>query len=116
MGAYKGWEPDIFLGSNMMGKTLGIIGLGRIGTMVARRVKGFNTQVLYNKHTPDLEAEKELGMKFASLDDLLKNSDIVSIHVPLTHETHHMVNKQLLSKIKKGAFLINTARGAIVNE
>ncbi len=116
MGAYKGWEPDIFLGNNMMGRTLGIIGLGRIGTMVARRAKGFNTQVLYNKHTPDPDAEKELGIKFATLDELLSSSDIVSIHVPLTEETRHMVNKQLLAKIKKGALLINTARGAIVNE
>src|SRR5258708_996520 len=116
MGAYKGWEPDIFLGNNMMGRTLGIIGLGRIGTMVARRARGFNTQVVYNKHTPEPEAEKELGIKFATLDELLSSSDIVSIHVPLTEETRYMVNKQLLAKTKKGALLINTARGAIVNE
>lgn len=116
MGAYKGWRPDIFLGTNMMGKTLGIIGLGRIGTMVARRAKGFSTQVIYNKHTPDPEAEKELGIKFASLDELLSSSDIISIHVPLTEETRHMINKEILGKVKKNAILINTARGAIVKE
>jgi len=115
-GAYKGWEPDIFLGMNLVGKTLGIVGLGRIGTMVARRAKGYNMTVIYNKSTPDLEAEKELGVIFATLDDLLAKSDFVSLHVPLTEETRHMINKKTLAKIKKGAFLVNTARGPVVDE
>ncbi len=115
-GAYKGWEPDIFLGSNMTGKTLGIIGLGRIGTMVATKAKSFNVNVLYNKREPDPEIEKNLGAKFASLDDLFANSDFISLHVPLTDETRHMINADAFSKIKKGAFLVNTARGPIVNE
>jgi glyoxylate reductase len=114
-GAYKGWEPDIFLGSTLKGKTLGVIGLGRIGTMVATYAKNFEMNVIYNKREADPEAEKA-GFKFMSLDDLLINSDFVSLHVPLTDETRHMINDESLSKIKKGSFLINTARGPIVDE
>jgi len=115
-GAYKGWEPDIFLGTNLIGKILGIIGLGKIGSMVARRAVGYNMTVLYNKHTPDPEAEKELGIRYATLDELLATSDVVTLHVPLTEETRHMINKNSLGKMKKGAFLINTARGPVVDE
>lgn len=115
-GAYKGWEPDIFLGTNLMGKTLGIIGLGKIGSMVARRAAGYNMTVLYNKHSPDPEAEKELGVKYVTLDDLLATSDVVTLHVPLTEETRHMINKDTLAKMKKGAYLVNTARGGVVDE
>lgn len=115
-GGYHGWEPDIFLGPTLTGKTLGIIGLGRIGSMVAARAKGFNMNVLYNKHEPDPAIEKELGVKFASLDDLLGSSDIISLHVPLTDETRHMINKDTFGKVKVGSYLINTARGPIVNE
>lgn len=115
-GAFKGWEPDIFLGNNLIGKTLGIIGMGRIGSMVARRARGYNMTVLYNKHTPDLEAEKELGVQFATLDELLSKSDIVSLHVPLCDETRYLVSKDNLAKMKKGAYLINTARGPVVRE
>ena len=115
-GAYKGWEPDIFLGHSLTGKTLGIIGLGRIGTMVAKRALGFGVKVAYNKRTPDPEIEKELGIKFATMDELLTASDIISLHVPLTEETRGLVNKEMLAKTKPGAFLINTARGPIVRE
>lgn len=115
-GAYKGWEPDIFLGSSLIGKTLGIVGMGRIGSMVARRAKGYNMTVLYNKHTPDPEAEQELGVKFATLEELLSKSDYVSLHVPLCDETRCMINKDTLSKMRQGAFLINTARGPVVRE
>lgn len=115
-GAYKGWEPDIFLGGNMKGKTLGVIGLGRIGTMVAKKAASFEVKVLYNKKEPDPEIEKTLGAKFVSLDDLLASSDFISIHVPLTDETRHMINKDTLIKTKKGAFLVNTARGPIIDE
>ncbi len=115
-GGYKGWEPDIFLGVSLIGKTLGIVGLGRIGSMVARRAKGYNMKVLYNKHDPDPEAEKELGVIFTPLDELLAKSDFVSLHVPLTDETRHMINKVTLAKMKKGSFLVNTARGPVVDE
>lgn len=115
-GAYKGWEPDIFLGSSIKGKTLGVIGLGRIGTMVAKKASSFEINILYNKREPDPEAEKELGIKFSSLDDLLASSDFISLHVPLTEETRHMINESTLSKLKKGSFIINTARGPIIDE
>jgi glyoxylate reductase len=115
-GAYKGWEPGIFLGINMVGKTLGIVGLGNIGSMTARRAKGWNMRVLYNKRSRDEEAERELGVEFADLDRLYAESDFISLHVPLTDETHHMINKNAFAKMKKGVILVNTARGPIVNE
>lgn len=115
-GGYKGWEPDLFLGISLIGKTLGIIGLGRIGSMVARRAQGYKMTVLYNKHEPDPKAEAELGVKFAALDELLAASDIVTLHVPLTEETRHMINKEVFAKMKKGSFLVNTARGPVVVE
>jgi len=115
-GGYKGWEPDIFLGPSLIGKTLGIVGMGRIGSMVARRAKGFNMNILYNKREPDPKLEAELGAKFASIDELLAGSDIVSLHVPLTDETRHMINSTSLPKMKKGSYLVNTARGPVVNE
>lgn len=115
-GAYKGWEPGIFLGTNMIGKTLGIIGLGRIGTMTARRAIGFRMRVLYNKRSRDEKTERELGIEYADLDRLLAESDFVSLHVPLTKETRHMLNRETLSKMKKGAILVNTARGPVVSE
>ncbi len=115
-GGYKGFEPELFLGPAIMGKTLGIIGLGRIGAMVAKRAKGYNLTVFYNKHEPDPKAEQELGVQFASLDDLLAKSDFVSVHVPLTDETRGMINKVTLAKMKDGSYLVNTARGPIVDE
>lgn len=115
-GAYKGWEPGIFLGTNMVGKTLGIIGLGRIGSMTARRASGFGVRVLYNKRSRDEKAEKELRVEFAELDKLLSESDFISIHVPLTEQTRHMIDKDTLAKMKRGVYLVNTARGAVVQE
>jgi len=115
-GGYKGWQPDLFLGPSIIGKTLGIIGLGGIGAMVARRAKGYNMTVLYNKHKQDPEAERELGVVFATLDDLLAKSDFISLHVPLTEETRGMISKVALAKMKQGSYLVNTARGPIVVE
>lgn len=115
-GGYKGWEPAIFLGTNLIGKTLGIIGMGRIGTMVARRAMGYKMNVLYTKRTPDPEAERDFGVKFASLDELLGSSDFVTLHVPLTPETRHMMNAETFAKMKKGSYLVNTARGPVVDE
>ncbi len=115
-GAYRGWEPDIFLGTNLVGKTIGIIGLGRIGTMVARRAAGYKMNVIYYKRTRDMACEESMGVKYCELDTVLAESDVVTLHTPLTDETRHMIDKVALSKMKKGAFLVNTARGAIVNE
>jgi glyoxylate reductase len=115
-GAYKGWEPAIFLGVNMMGKTLGIVGLGRIGSMTARRAKGWGMRVLYNKRSPDPKVEEELGVEFADLDKLYAESDFISLHVPLTDQTRHMINVEAFSKMKKGVVIVNTARGPVVSE
>jgi glyoxylate reductase len=115
-GAYKGWEPGIFLGVNVTGKTLGIVGLGRIGGMTARRAKGWGMHVLYNKRTPDPEAEKELDIEFADLDRLYAESDFISLHVPLNEETRNMFNRDAFAKMKKGVIIINTARGPIIRE
>ena len=115
-GAYHGWEPGIFLGSSLKGKTLGIIGLGRIGEMVAKRAKGFEMNVLYNKRSPDPKAEEELGVKFSDIDSLLAQSDFVSLHAPLTDETRHLMNHDRFSKMKNGSYFVNTARGPMVDE
>ncbi len=115
-GSYRGWEPNIFLGHALKSKTLGIIGLGRIGTMAAKRVKGFDMRVLYNKRSPDPEAEKEFGIEFADLDSLYRESDFISIHVPLTEETRAMIGRDAIGKMKHGVILVNTARGPIVDE
>ncbi|MBU0569298.1 D-glycerate dehydrogenase [Patescibacteria group bacterium] len=116
-GSYKGWEPAIFLGVNMAGKTLGIVGLGRIGSMVAKRATGWNMRVLYNKRSPDEKAEKELGgVEFADLDRLYAESDFITLHVPLTDETRHMINRDAIYKMKKGVFIVNTARGPVIYE
>lgn len=115
-GGYRGWEPELFLGSSVIGKTLGIVGLGQIGSMVARRAAGYKMTLLYNKHEPDLAAEKELGVVFAPMDVLLAKSDFITLHVPLTDETRHMINADTLGKIKPEAYLVNTARGPVVEE
>lgn len=115
-GSYRGWEPGIFLGTSMAGKTLGIVGLGRIGGMTARCAKGFNMRVLYNKRTPDPDAEASLGVEFADLDRLYAESDFISLHVPLTDETRHMINRETLAKMKRGVIIVNTARGSVIAE
>lgn len=115
-GAYRGWEPDIFLGRDVYGKTLGIVGLGRIGSMVARRAGGFKMKVLYNTRNRDREAEKSLGVEYRELDQLLGESDYVTLHVPLNDETKHLIDEDSLAKMKPGSYLINTARGGVVDE
>lgn len=115
-GGYHGWEPDIFMGTSLTGKTLGIIGLGDIGKMVARRAAGYKMNTLYYKRNRDEQSEKELGVKYSNLENLLSQSDVVTLHLPLTDETRHLMNKETFLKMKKGSFLINTARGAIVDE
>lgn len=115
-GLYKGWQPNIFLGHNLTGKTLGIVGLGRIGTMVALRAQGFEMKVLYNERTRNQETEKQLEMEYRELDQLLSESDFVSLHVPLVDETRHLINAEKLSKMKQGSYLVNTARGGVVDE
>ena len=110
------WHPSMLLGRDVHGATLGIIGAGRIGAAVARRAKGFNMKILYNSRTRKADLEKELGAKYVDLETLLRESDFVSIHVPLTKETYHMINEERLKLMKRTAYLINTSRGPVVDE
>ena len=104
-------------GSRVWGKTLGIIGLGGIGAAVARRAAAFRMPVVYHSRTPKPEAERECGARYcATLDELLEISDVVSLHCPLTEQTRNLMDANALSKMKPSAVLINTARGAIVDE
>jgi glyoxylate reductase len=117
-GQWKvGWHPSMLLGRDVYDATLGIVGTGRIGTAVARRAKGFNMKILYYDVVPmPPEIEKELDAKRVDLDTLFKESDFVSIHVPLIKETYHLVNEEKLRLMKKTAYLINNSRGPVVDE
>ncbi len=109
------WHPLMFLGHDVYGKTIGIVGFGRIGQAVARRAKGFGMRILYNARSRKPEAEKELGAEFRPLDELLKESDFVVLAVPLTNETYHMINEKRLKLMKPTAILVNIARGKVVD-
>jgi len=110
------WSPDLMLGYNVYGRTLGIIGLGRIGSAVARRARGFNMDVLYHNRKRDEQLESELKVTHTGLDELLAQSDFVSIHATLNKASHQLIDRSKLRLMKKSAFLINTARGQIVKE
>jgi len=115
-GKWKSWGPMLFLGRDVYGATLGIIGLGRIGQAVVRRAKGFNMKVIYYSRKRKEDVERELGVEYRELHSLLKEADIVSIHTPLTEETYHLIGEKELSLMKPTAILINTARGAVVDQ
>lgn len=105
----------MLLGQDIYEGTLGIVGLGRIGTAVARRAKGFGVKVLYADSSRKMELETELGVSYVKLGQLLAESDFITIHTNLTPETHHLIGKDELAKMKKTSVLINTARGQIVD-
>lgn len=111
-----GWTPDLFLGYDVYGSTLGIIGLGEIGTLVAKRAKGFGMEVLYYSNNRDQKIESELSISYVPLEELLQRSDFVSIHVSLNKSSFHMIDESKIKLMKKTAFLINTSRGKVVNE
>lgn len=114
---YHGWAPMLLLGNDLSGKTLGVIGLGRIGSRVAHHaVKGFEMKVLYSDISRNENFEKEFGAIYVSLDDLLRQSDFVSIHVPLLPATRHLINAEKLKLMKRAAYLINTSRGPVIDE
>lgn len=116
-GKFRGWEPMLLLGTDIYEATLGLIGFGRIGQAMARRAKGFNLKVLYyDKNPVSPIIEKELGVSRAGFDEILRKSDFISIHVPLNEETFHLIGQKELSIMKKESYLINTARGPIVDE
>lgn len=116
-GKYKGWAPMLFLGRDVYGKTLGIVGFGRIGEALARRAKGFSMQVMYyDERRRSPEEEERLGVRYASFAEVLAQSDFVSIHVPLMPNTHRMFGPAEFAAMKKTAILINTARGPVIDE
>ncbi|MDH4248003.1 MAG: D-glycerate dehydrogenase [Deltaproteobacteria bacterium] len=112
---WKAWSPTLLIANDVFGKTLGIVGMGRIGQAIAKRATGFSMNLLYHTRTRRPEAEREFGVQYRSLEDLLRQSDIVLLILPLTPETHHLINAAALAKMKPSALLINAARGAIVD-
>lgn len=116
-GRYQGWEPMLFLGSDVAGKTLGIVGLGRIGGAIAKRMsQGFGLKIIYYDVFRNKKAEKELGIKYVPFKRLLKTADFISLHVPLLPQTHHLIGQKELKAMKKTAYLINTSRGPVIDE
>jgi lactate dehydrogenase-like 2-hydroxyacid dehydrogenase len=116
-GKFKGWAIDMMLGADVFGATLGLVGIGRIGRGVAHRAKGFNMRVLYyDPHPLPPDAEQQLGATRVDLGRLLSESDFVSVHVPLTPETQHMLSTPQFEQMKRSAILINTSRGPVVDE
>jgi glyoxylate reductase len=117
MGQWKvGWHPAMMTGRDIYGATIGIVGAGRIGYAVAKRAKGFDMKILFYDVIPRPEMEKDFGARRADLDTIFKESDFISIHVPLMKETHHLVNEEKLKLMKKTAYLINNSRGPVVDE
>ncbi|HYL47121.1 MAG TPA: D-glycerate dehydrogenase, partial [Candidatus Limnocylindrales bacterium] len=116
-GTWPGWDLDQLVGGDIWGKTLGIIGFGRIGRGVARRAQGFNMRILYSDAVrAPAEAEKELHAEFVDRNALFRQADFVTVHVPLMPETRHLISKENLWKMKPTAYLVNTSRGPVVDE
>lgn len=116
-GTWPGWDLDQLCGGDIWGKTLGVLGFGRIGRGVARRSQGFRMRVLYNDAVrAPAEVEKELNAQFVDRDRLFRESDFISVHVPLMAETHHLISRDNLNKMKPTAYLVNTSRGPVVDE
>jgi len=116
-GRFAGFDPYRLLGTDVHGKTLGIVGLGRIGQAVAKRSLGFDMKVLYFAvRRKDQETEQRYGATYVDLDTLLRESDFVTLHVPLMDSTHHLIGKDKLALMKLTAFLINASRGAVIDE
>lgn len=116
-GKYTGWAPMLFLGNDLVGKTLGLVGFGRIGAAVAKRMRdGFEMKIIYYDVKRNEELEKQYHLEYRDLESLLKESDFVSIHVPLLESTRHLIGEPQLKMMKKTAYLINTSRGPVIDE
>ncbi len=116
-GKFNAWAPMLFLGQEINHKVLGVIGMGRIGKAVARRAGGFKMTVIYHDASGiNPEEERELGVEYRGLTDLLQEADYVSLHVPLSDQTRHLIGEQELKLMKKTAYLINTSRGPVIDE
>lgn len=115
-GNYKGWAPELLLGTELNGKTLGVIGSGRIGVAVGTRAKSFGMKIIYNDVTTNIDFEAKYGAKYEDLATLIKQSDIITIHCPMLPTTKHLFNEEKFNLMKPTAYLINTARGPIIDE
>lgn len=115
-GGWSGWSPTQMLGAPVHGRTLGIIGLGKIGTAVARRAGGFGMTVLYHNRSRNQRAEDAVGAAYVELDELFARSDFLSLHAPSTDENHHLIDAGALAAMKPSAVLVNTSRGPLVDE
>ncbi|MCK5772986.1 MAG: D-glycerate dehydrogenase [Thermoplasmata archaeon] len=115
-GRFKVWSPKLLLGKDLRGRTLGIIGAGKIGQAVMERARGFGLNIVYHSRNRNEAVEEKFSARYLSLEDLLRGSDIISLHVPLTEETRHMIGERELSIMKRSAILINTARGPVIDE
>jgi lactate dehydrogenase-like 2-hydroxyacid dehydrogenase len=114
-GRWRTWGPEVLLGRDVHGATLGIVGMGGIGREVARRAQAFAMRILYTSRSRKPDVEAECGARFVALDELLRESDFVTLHAPLTEETWRLIGEQELRMMKPTAFLINTARGGLVD-
>jgi glyoxylate reductase len=115
-GGWEAWGPMQLTGPDVWGKKLGIVGFGRIGQAVARRARGFDMEVLYHDQYRNESAEKATGVRYVELDELLRTCDFISVHTPLTDETHHLIGTTELGRMKPEAVIVNTSRGPVVDE
>jgi lactate dehydrogenase-like 2-hydroxyacid dehydrogenase len=116
-GEWTGWGPNQLIGQPVAGRTLGIVGMGSIGRAVARRGRGFGMSVVYfNRNRVAPEVEQELGARLVTLDELLSGSDVISLHAPLNDESRHLLDGAAFARMKPTAVLVNTGRGALIDE
>jgi glyoxylate reductase len=115
-GWIHAWGPRMYIGSDVHGKTLGILGMGRIGSAIAKRAKGFDMDIVYHDVYRREDLEKKMGITYKPRDEVIRSADFLTLHVPLTPETHHMMGAKEMASMKKTAFLINTSRGPVVDE
>jgi glyoxylate reductase len=115
-GDWEGWSPTQLIGQSVWGRTIGIVGMGKIGTAVARRARGFDMRVLYLSRSPKPEVDDALRAQRVDLGTLLRDSDVLSIHAPLTPDTRHLIDAGALDQMRSSALLVNTARGPVVDE
>jgi len=115
-GGWDAWGPEQLTGPDVWGKRLGVVGFGRIGQALARRARGFDMDLVYHDQYRNEDAERELGARYLELDELLRTSDFISVHTPLTPETTHLIGVEELEKMKSEGVLVNTSRGPVVDE
>jgi glyoxylate reductase len=114
-GVWRGWDPAAYRGLELSGATVGVVGMGRIGSRYAELLAGFGLEIIYTARSPKPELEDRLGATMVGLDQLLRRSDVVSLHVPATPETEHLIDAEALKSMGEGSVLVNTARGSLVD-